>query len=91
MKKQLDFEVGIRPRFADCSHIDMLLVPAFDVGDAVKKVEHLLRNGAHVPSLGKSVDYIVKSVVSPGDEIYGLDEPCDCGRASAYIGCSYII
>tara|TARA_B100000809_G_C14768896_1_gene398642 strand:- start:15 stop:476 length:462 start_codon:yes stop_codon:yes gene_type:complete len=89
--EKLDFEVMIRPRVADCSHSDVIVVPAYDVEDAFKRTRKLLKNGAHVPDLGKSVDYIVKGVIAPGDELYGLDETCDCGRASAYIGCSYII
>jgi hypothetical protein len=89
--EKLDFEVMIRPRVADCSHSDVIVVPAFDIDDAFERTERLLKNGAHSPDLGKSVDYIVKGVISPGDELYGLDEPCDCGRASVYIGCSYII
>ena len=86
-----EYHVGIRPRVADCSHQDMIAVDAYDVDDAFERTAKLLKNGAHSPDLGKSVDYIVKSVISPGDELYGLDEPCDCGRATVYIGCSYII
>jgi hypothetical protein len=88
---KLDFEVLVRPRVADCSHSDVIVVPAFDIDDAFERTERLLKNGVLVPELGKKIDYIVKGAIHPSDEIYGIDERCDCGRPSAYIGCSYII
>tara|TARA_R110000824_G_scaffold28442_2_gene95584 strand:- start:676 stop:1065 length:390 start_codon:yes stop_codon:yes gene_type:complete len=91
MPLQENFEVLIRPRAADCSHSDVIEVSAWSIEDAIERTERLLKGGVHVPDLGKKIDYIVKGAIHPTDDIYGIDERCDCGRPSAYIGCSYII
>jgi len=85
-----NYQVGIRPRISKCSHVDNIFIKAFSVDDAIDRVQKLLKDGAHIPELGKRIDYIVKDVIEPGHEIYGLEEFC-CDRPTAYIGSSYIV
>ena len=88
-----DYQVSVRPKNAKCHHVDNLFIRAFTSDDAVNRIKKLLKNGAHVPALGKRIDYVVAGVTNPGEDLYGLDEVecCDCDRPTAYIGSSYIV
>jgi len=65
-----NYMVGVRPSPADCSHVDNVYIKAFSRQDAMNRVD------MEIDHLG----YIVKDVIAPGDEIYGNDELCTCGR-----------
>jgi len=58
------FCVGIRNRLANSSSVHNMYVKAFSSEEAIGIASLLI----------KPYDMIVKSVVAPGDEIYGLDE-----------------
>lgn len=58
------FCVGIRNRIANSSSLHNMYVKAKDLDEAAAIASLLI----------KPYDMIVKSVIAPGDEIYGLDE-----------------
>jgi len=62
------FMIGIRKREADCSCVENFYVKALSVDGAFKVGEALV---------GPS-GYIVKDVISPGSDLYGIDEICSC-------------
>jgi len=61
------FQVGIRNREANSSALHNIFVKAFDVEDAFAIADEVV----------KPYDMIVKDVIRPGHEIYGLDESTD--------------
>jgi len=58
------FMVGIRNREANSSSVHNMYVRAFDVEDALAIADEVV----------KPFDMIVKDVIRPGDEIFGLVE-----------------
>jgi hypothetical protein len=63
------YQIGVRKREANCSHVENYFVKALSV-------DHAFEVGNMI--VGKK-GYIVKDVISPGDELYGVDEECGCG------------
>ena len=61
------FQVGIRNREANSSALHNIFVKAFDVDEAFDIATKVV----------KPYDMIVKDVIRPGHEIYGLDESAD--------------
>ena len=66
------FMVGVRPSEADCSHVDNVFVKAFSMQDALNRVDMAVDH----------IDYRVKDIIPAGDDIFGVIEPCTCGRDS---------
>lgn len=62
------YQIGIRPRVADCSHSDVTYIKGMTSQDAMVKADAIVR----------PLGYIVKSVLKPGDFL--PDESCSCGR-----------
>lgn len=62
------YQIGIRPRIADCSHEDVTYIKALTADEADAKASAIVR----------PLGYIVKSVIGPGN--YLPDETCGCGR-----------
>ena len=77
------YMIGVRKREADCSHVNNFYVKALSV-------DHAFKVGNMI--VGKK-GYIVKDVISPGDELYGVEEECGCGYPEGrggYFGGKYL-
>jgi hypothetical protein len=62
------YQIGIRPRLADCSHVDVTYIKGLTEDDAFEKANAIVRPKG----------YIVKDILKPGDFL--PDEYCGCGR-----------
>lgn len=67
-----NYMVGVRPLNAKCSHVDNIFVKAFSEQDAMNRVDMAVDH----------LEYMVKDIIPAGDDIFGLIEPCNCGRDS---------
>ncbi|SVD04583.1 uncharacterized protein METZ01_LOCUS357437 [marine metagenome] len=82
------YMVGIRPRIANCSHVDSVYVKAFGIQDALNRVDAAIEH----------LDWIVKDVIPAGDDLFGSDDRCcadgrapvkDIGIATEFFGITF--
>jgi hypothetical protein len=82
------YMVGIRPREANCSHVDNVYVKAFGMQDAMNRVDAAIDH----------LDWRVKDVIPAGDELFGDNERCcadgrapvkDIGIATEFFGITF--
>lgn len=66
------YMVTVRPSNASCSHVDNMFVNALSEQDAMNRVDMAVDH----------LEYAVQDIIPAGDDMFGIVEPCTCGRDS---------